>query len=75
MSNAQQVDRYRLITKYTCKMDTETWLRRLCHCIGDVLKWHMMFVLMLRRCIEVAHDLVLLLMRQKHLTHDDCVNA
>jgi hypothetical protein len=39
------------------------------------MKWLMMFVLMLRRQIEVAHSLVLLLRRYIEVAHDVCVNA
>jgi hypothetical protein len=35
----------------------------------------MMFVLMLRRQIEVAYSLVLLLRRCNEVAHDVCVNA
>ena len=37
--------------------------------------WLMVFVLMLRRQIEVAHDLVLLIRRQIAVAHDVCVTA
>ena len=40
-----------------------------------MLKWHMMFLLMLRRQIEVAHDLVLFIRRHIEVEHDVCVHA
>jgi hypothetical protein len=43
MSNTEQVDRQRLVKKYTCKVETVTWL--------------LYFVLLQRRHIDVAHDI------------------
>ena len=37
--------------------------------------WLVMIVLMLRRQIEVAHDLVLLLRRENHVARDYCIDA
>jgi hypothetical protein len=37
--------------------------------------WHMIFVLMLRRQIEEAHNLVFLIRRHIKVAHDVCVNS
>ena len=43
--------------------ETLKWLVMWFYCLGDRIVWLTMFVLMLRRQFEVAHDLVLLIKR------------